>query len=55
MHLFYLMKADDTAKIYKYANELRSLGLKLLPPDINESDADFTAIRECRQIWVKRY
>ncbi|HEY0427856.1 MAG TPA: DNA polymerase III subunit alpha [Pyrinomonadaceae bacterium] len=35
-------EAQDTTKIYKYSNELRSAGLKLLPPDINESDADFT-------------
>ncbi len=37
-------EADDTTKIYKYSNELRSLGLQLLPPDINESDADFTPL-----------
>jgi DNA polymerase-3 subunit alpha len=37
-------EADDTAKIYKYANELRSTGLMLLPPDINESDSDFTPL-----------
>ncbi|MCY7347458.1 MAG: DNA polymerase III subunit alpha [Pyrinomonadaceae bacterium] len=37
-------EADDTAKVYKYSNELRSLGLKFLPPDINESDADFTPL-----------
>ena len=35
-------EADDTTKVYKYANELRSSGLKLLPPDINESGSDFT-------------
>lgn len=37
-------ESDDTAKIYKYSNELRSLGLKFLPPDINESDAGFTPL-----------
>ncbi len=37
-------EADDTTKVYKYSNELRSLGLKLLPPDINDSDADFTPL-----------
>jgi len=37
-------EADDTTKVYKYSNELRSLGLKFLPPDINESDADFTPL-----------
>ncbi|CAA9431022.1 MAG: DNA polymerase III alpha subunit [uncultured Pyrinomonadaceae bacterium] len=37
-------EADDAAKVYKYSNELRSLGLELLPPDINESGADFTPL-----------
>jgi DNA polymerase III subunit alpha len=37
-------EADDTAKIYKYSNELRHAGLKLLPPDVNESDAGFTPL-----------
>jgi DNA polymerase-3 subunit alpha len=37
-------EAQDTTKIYKYSNELRSAGLKLLPPDINESDAGFTPL-----------
>jgi DNA polymerase-3 subunit alpha len=31
-----------TAKIYKYSNEMQTAGMKLLPPDINESDAGFT-------------
>lgn len=35
-------EAQDTTKIYKYSTEMRSGGVKLLPPDINESDADFT-------------
>lgn len=35
-------ESDDSAKVYKYSNELRSLGLQLLPPDINESDDGFT-------------
>jgi DNA polymerase-3 subunit alpha len=35
-------EAHDTTKIYKYSNELRTAGLKLLPPDVNESDAGFT-------------
>jgi DNA polymerase-3 subunit alpha len=37
-------ESDDTAKIYKYSTELRYAGLKLLPPDVNESDADFTPL-----------
>ena len=35
-------EADDSAKVYKYSTELRSMGLQLLPPDVNESDEDFT-------------
>src|SRR5690606_19638699 len=35
-------EADDSAKVYKYSNELRGLGLNLLPPDVNESDEGFT-------------
>jgi DNA polymerase-3 subunit alpha len=35
-------EAQDSAKVYKYSNELRSIGLSLLPPDINESDEGFT-------------
>ncbi len=35
-------EAQDSAKVYKYSTELRSMGLSLLPPDINESDEGFT-------------
>ena len=37
-------ESQDTKKIYKYTNELRSAGLKLLPPDINESGIGFTPL-----------
>jgi DNA polymerase-3 subunit alpha len=37
-------EAQDSAKVYKYSSELRSMGLKLLPPDINESDVGFTPL-----------
>jgi DNA polymerase-3 subunit alpha len=37
-------EAQDTAKVYKYSSELRTLGLKLLPPDINESGEGFTPL-----------
>jgi DNA polymerase-3 subunit alpha len=39
-------EADDSTKIYKYSTELKSAGLKLLPPDVNESDADFTPLSD---------
>ncbi len=35
-------ESDNSTKVYKYSAELRSLGLELLPPDINESDDSFT-------------
>ncbi|QYO67440.1 DNA polymerase III subunit alpha [Leptolyngbya sp. 7M] len=35
-------EADDSAKVYRYSKELRSIGLALLPPDVNESDEGFT-------------
>jgi DNA polymerase-3 subunit alpha len=37
-------EAQDSAKVYKYSSELRSMGLALLPPDINESDIGFTPV-----------
>ncbi len=39
-------EADDSAKVYKYSTELRSMGLKLLPPDINESEDSFTPFED---------
>ncbi len=37
-------ESQDSAKVYKYSNELRSTGLSLLPPDINDSDHGFTPL-----------
>lgn len=37
-------ESQDSAKVYKYTSELKSAGLKLLPPDINESDHGFTPL-----------
>jgi DNA polymerase-3 subunit alpha len=35
---------QDTAKVFKYSNELRGQGIKLLPPDVNESGGGFTPL-----------
>jgi len=35
-------EANDAAKVFKYSNELQSMGLELLPPDVNESGLGFT-------------
>jgi DNA polymerase III subunit alpha len=37
-------ESQDSSKVYKYSNELRSAGLSLLPPDINDSDHGFTPL-----------
>jgi DNA polymerase III subunit alpha len=38
-------EAQDAAKVFKYSKELRSQGVELLPPDVNESFAGFTPLR----------
>jgi DNA polymerase-3 subunit alpha len=35
---------QDTAKVFKYSTELRNQGIRLLPPDVNESGAGFTPL-----------
>ncbi len=35
---------EDTAKIFKYASELRSQGIRMLPPDVNQSGPGFTPV-----------
>ena len=35
---------DDKDKSALYLNECRRMGIKVLPPDVNESDAEYTAI-----------
>jgi DNA polymerase-3 subunit alpha len=33
-----------TAQVYKYIDECQKMGIKVLPPDINESDFNFTVV-----------
>jgi DNA polymerase-3 subunit alpha len=35
-------ETGNTAKIVKYINECREMGIRVLPPDVNSSDQDFT-------------
>jgi DNA polymerase-3 subunit alpha len=35
---------DSTEKVADYIAECRSMGIQLLPPDVNQSDADFTVV-----------
>ena len=37
---------DSSEKVAEYIGECRAMGIQLLPPDINESDADFTVVGE---------
>ncbi|OGF53832.1 MAG: DNA polymerase III subunit alpha, partial [Candidatus Fraserbacteria bacterium RBG_16_55_9] len=37
--------AGNAAKVREYINECRELGIQVLPPDINESQSDFTPIK----------
>jgi DNA polymerase-3 subunit alpha len=37
-------EAQDAAKVFKYSKELRTQGIKLLPPDVNESFSGFTPL-----------
>jgi DNA polymerase-3 subunit alpha len=37
---------DSTGKVAEYIGECKELGIKLLPPDVNESEADFTVSGE---------
>ncbi|MBQ2895176.1 MAG: DNA polymerase III subunit alpha [Oscillospiraceae bacterium] len=37
---------DNSTKVAEYIGECRDMGIRLLPPDVNESDADFTVAGE---------
>jgi DNA polymerase III subunit alpha len=37
-------ETGNTEKVVKYINEARSMGITVLPPDVNTSDVDFTPI-----------
>ncbi len=36
----------DADQVVKYVNECRRMGIEVLPPDINESDRDFTVVED---------
>ena len=35
---------DSSGKVAEYIAECKAMGIRLLPPDVNESDADFTVV-----------
>src|SRR5262249_24362754 len=41
MNALLTSETGNTAKIVKYINECREMGINVLPPDVNHSDLDF--------------
>ncbi len=41
-------ETGNTAKVVKYINECREMGIKILPPDVNHSEWSFTPDRSKR-------
>ncbi len=39
-------ETGNTEKVVKYINEARSMGITVLPPDVNSSDVDFTPVKD---------
>ena len=39
-------ETNDTDKIVKYIEECRTMGIEVLPPDVNESSSDFTVVED---------
>jgi len=39
------LEKDNTDKVVKYIDELKSMSIELLPPDINRSDLAFGLMR----------
>lgn len=37
---------ENTDKVLQYINECKDLGIQILPPDVNESNRDFTVVEE---------
>jgi len=46
-----LSRQNDNVKVSKYLNAARQLGIKILPPDINKSDYNFTSDPESNAIF----
>lgn len=46
MTAFLTAESGDTDKISSAINECRRMGIKVLPPDINESDTGFTIVKD---------
>jgi DNA polymerase-3 subunit alpha len=41
-------EGDTTAKVVRHIHECKEMGLEVLPPDVNESDVDFTVVGDTK-------
>src|SRR5438270_5209215 len=39
-------ESGNTDKVVKYINECKDMGIGVLPPDVNQSDCDFTPAKD---------
>ena len=49
-------QTGNTAKVVKYINECREMGIRVLPPDVNSSEFDFTPVgkrRASASAWAR--
>lgn len=46
-------ETGNTPKVVKYINECREMGIRVLPPDINSSDLDFTPVHSLEQPAIR--
>ena len=46
-------ETGNTEKVVKYINEARSMGITVLPPDVNSSDLDFTPVGEAIRFGLR--
>jgi DNA polymerase-3 subunit alpha len=46
-------ETGNTEKVVKYINESRSMGITVLPPDVNSSDLDFTPVGEAIRFGLR--
>src|SRR5580700_2087935 len=46
-------ETGNTEKVVKYINEARGMGIRVLPPDVNSSDLDFTPVGEAIRFGLR--
>jgi DNA polymerase III subunit alpha len=46
-------ETGNTEKVVKYINESRSMGITVLPPDVNSSDVDFTPVGDAIRFGLR--